>query len=119
MFKPYVVPKDNSFLAKAEAWVKNRAIDIGYLWTENKDEIVKITPVVVGGVVFLVKTITRHNHLAAEKRLKDLYIYDPKLRRYWELRKKLSAGQALELERRRNAGEDMGKILMSMRVLKY
>lgn len=119
MNKVYVVPKNDSKWEKGKAWVKNRYIDIRCFWDENKEEIVTLTPVVIGGVTVLVKVFAKRNSLNAEKRLKELFVWDPKLGKYWELRKKLSAVQSLELERRRNAGEGMGEILASMKVLKY
>ena len=119
MYKAYVVPKDDSKKEKAKAWVKNRFIDIRCFWEENKEEIVALTPVVIGGVTVLVKVFAKRNSLNAEKRLKERFIWDPKLGHYWEIRKKLTAEQSLEIERRRATGENMGQILMTMGVLKY
>ena len=119
MYKAYVVPKNDSKWEKTKAWVKNRCIDIQCFWDENKQEIVTLTPVVIGGFTVMVRVFTKHHTVNAEKRLKELFIYDPKLGKYWELKKKLSAAQSLELERRRSYGEGMGEILASMRVLKY
>lgn len=119
MNKTYVVPKDDSKKEKAKAWLKNRYIDVRCFWEENKQEIVTLVPVIISGTVVMVKVFAKRNSLNAEKRLKELFVWDPKLGRYWEIKRKLSAVQALELERRRNAGEGMGEILASMKVLKY
>ena len=118
MMKVHVVPEDNSKKAKAKAWVKNRLVDIRCFWPENKEAIVTLTPVVVGGVTVLARVIGKHNRLVQETKLKELYVWDPKLGMYYQLRKKMTNEQRLELDRRKNAGESIGNILASMKVLK-
>ena len=117
----YAVPKDDESRKKkpgVKEWIKDKLHKGKCFWDENKEPIIALTPVVIGGITFLVKTISKHARINAEKDLKELYIYDPKLRLYWQLKRKLTTAQHLELERRKAEGESMGNILASMRVLK-
>lgn len=118
MIKVYAVPKDDSVKEKTKAWLHNRWIDARCFWEENKDTIIKLTPVVVGGATVMVRVIGRRMNLATEQKMKDRYVWDPKLGHYWEIRKKLSNAQWAEIERRKESGEAMGQILASMKVLK-
>ena len=115
----YVVPEDNSLKAKVKAWVKNRKTDAQVFWDENKEEIVVLAPAAIGLAALGIRTLSRHAALAKEQRLKDLYVYDNSTRRYWELRRKLSTSEKLELERRVDlGGEKLGQVLEDLRVLK-
>ena len=117
----YAVPKDDESRKKkpgVKEWIKDKLHKGKCFWDENKEPIIALTPVVIGGITFLVKTISKHARITEEKNLKELYVWDPKLGLYWQLRKKLTNTQRLELDRRRADGESMGNILASMRVLK-
>lgn len=54
----------------------------------------------------------------ADVRSKDYRCYDTSLGRYWELRKKLTNKDWLEIDRRRSSGERLGDILNDLHVLK-
>lgn len=54
-----------------------------------------------------------------EIRFKERTIYDHSLGRYVELKKKLTAEQALTIEERRAAGEKLHVILDDMKLLKH
>jgi putative protein kinase ArgK-like GTPase of G3E family len=118
MVKVYVIPKDDSKKEKAKAWLQNRWTDAKCFWAENKHTIEILTPVVIGGMTVMVKAISRHNKLTQEKSLKELFVWDPKLGLYYQLRKAMTNSQRLELERRKEAGESIGQILASMKLLK-
>ena len=118
MVKVYVVPKDNSKKEKLKAWCKNRKTDIQCFWAENKEEIVALTPVVIGGVTVLAKAISKHNAIRAEQILKDRKIYDPRMGHYYELRKKPTDWQWTEIDKRYKNGEGYGQILKDMGLLK-
>lgn len=49
---------------------------------------------------------------------KDTRIYDPSLGHYWELRRKLSNREWLDVESRVKSGEKYGEVLASLGVLK-
>lgn len=118
MLKVYVVPKDDSKKEKAKCWIKNRITDVRCFWADNKETIVTLVPVVVGGVTVLARVIGKQARIKQEKNLKELYVWDPKLGMYYQLRKKMTNAQRLELDRRKEAGESIGNILASMKVLK-
>lgn len=54
----------------------------------------------------------------AELKGKDLRCYDASLGRYWELRRKLTNKDWLEIDRRKAMGERLGDILESLNALK-
>ena len=54
----------------------------------------------------------------AELKSKDLRRYDTSLGRYWELRRKLTNKDWLEIDRRKAMGERLGDILESLHALK-
>lgn len=118
MVKIYVVPKDDSFKEKAKAWVKNRKTDVECFWAENKEAIVTLTPVVVGGLTLVGKAIGKHNAIKAEQMLKDRKIYDPRMGHYYTMRKKPTDWQWTEIDRRFRSGEGYGDILKDMGLLK-
>lgn len=113
--KIYVCPTDNSKMARAKAWLKNRWTDVSEWCRENKAIAI---PVAISAGGFIIKTVVKHVNLSRAEDLKDLYVYDTSLGHYWELRKKLSNSQWLEIESRKAAGEKLGDILDDLKVLK-
>lgn len=65
-----------------------------------------------------VKAIGKRVNLKKEQDLKENYCYDRSLGHYWELRRKLSNDEWLEIERRKRQGESLADILWDLRVLK-
>ena len=66
----------------------------------HRQEILIFGPIIIGGVISVIKKgITRRNILLSEK-LKTRYIYDRSLGFYYELRRKPTANQLLEIEAR-------------------
>ena len=112
------VPKDNSKKERAKAWIKNRYEDAKCFWAENKDVILTLAPVVVGGVTVMAKVVRKQQAIYQEKKLKDRYVWDAKLGHYWLTNRKLNNAEWTEIERRKNEGESLGEILASMKVLK-
>ena len=118
MVKVYVVPKDNSKKERFKAWCKNRKTDVQCFWDENKEAIVALTPVVIGGVTVLAKSISKHNAIKAEQFLKERKIYDPRMGHYYELKRKPTPIQWTEIDERFRNGEGYGQILKDMGLLK-
>lgn len=91
-------------------------------WAWNNQELVKTyTPVILGvsacGARVIVSAM-RARKAGLEKAAKDLYIWDPKMGMYWQLRRVLSNAEKLKIQERFRTGEMMGDILESMRILK-
>lgn len=93
---------------------------------QNKEMIVVLVPVATSSAALLGKwvikpiwkgTIVRAN-LRRQEHIKTGFVYDPSLGAYYELSKKLSNHQKIELDQRRQAGERIGNILREMNVLK-
>lgn len=116
--KIYSVPENDSFKAKAAAWIKNRIVDAKDIWENNKKEIMILIPIAIGGVVKATKSINKTINLHQEEKLKDRRMYDPKMGHYWELNRKLDNNEWVEIEMRKEKGEPVGNILRSMGVLK-
>lgn len=87
-------------------------------WRENKDIIIVVAPI-AGSI--LVKQMTHTNkkkQLKSEQDLKDLYIYDRKKGHYWPLQRKPKASEWIEIDARRENGEELYNILASMDLLR-
>ena len=97
----------------------NTKIQNGKEWImRNKEAVITITPVVIGGVTTIVKVVGKRNNLRKQETLKDLYCYDRSLGHYWRLRRELSNKEWLEIDQRKKNGERLSDILSEMKVLK-
>lgn len=102
---------------KTYNWCNARAHEMSRFYWAHKQEILIFGPIIIGGMISIIKKgITRHNILMSEK-LKTRYIYDRSLGFYYELRRKPTANQLLEIEARRKAGEKLGEILRNMKLI--
>lgn len=110
--------KDDSKWTKAKCWIKNRITNASAWCSENKRTIAVVAPVIIGGIATIVKVVGKTVNLNKEQDMKDLHVYDTSLGHYWELKSKLDNSQWTEINRRRDAGESLGKILDDMKVLK-
>lgn len=117
-FEYYVVPEDDSFSAKAKAWIHNRTVDAKRVITEHPYETLFVASGVFGVLTKTITVVGKSMNLRKEQQIKDLYIWDAKLGRHWQMRKKPSQWQQLEIERRQEAGERLGSILESLDLLK-
>lgn len=98
--------------------VKRKSYEVVDWFGRNKEAIVIVVPVLCGSFVELTKVITRKSNIREEKRLKDRYIYDPSKRHYYELRKKPSNRDWIEIDERIDRGEPLRQILIDMRLLR-
>lgn len=87
-------------------------------FVRNKDMIVVLAPVAIGGATVLVKSVGKHVNLRKEEQVKNLFCYDRSLGHYWALRRELSNREWLEIDQRKKSGERMADILEELRVLK-
>lgn len=105
---------------KIEAKKRQIKEKVGQAWEfckEHPAESFALATTAVGGLFGLAKRADRQHTLKKEQELKDRYIYDRSLGKYWKTRKTPTTGQQLEIERRKKNGESMGDILSSMRLL--
>lgn len=84
----------------------------------NKETVIFLTPIVVGGVTTVVKVVGKHVNLRKEESVKNLYCYDRSLGHYWALRRELTNREWLEIDARKSNGERMADILDDLKVLK-
>lgn len=87
----------------------------------NKEAILVMTPVVVGGLAMITKVASKAlNAYSVNKEVdfKQRTIYDRSLGRYVELRRPLTSNEALIIEERRSHGEKLTTILMDLGLLK-
>lgn len=94
-------------------------IQSGKHWfIRNRDILITVTPVIIGGVVTVTKVIGKRVNLSKQESIKNLYCYDRSLGHYWRLRRELSNREWLDIDRRKRNGERLADILADMRVLK-
>ena len=87
----------------------------------NKDVILVMTPVVVGGIAAVAKVTTKALNtykVNQEIGFKQRTIYDRSLGRYVELKRPLTSAEALTIEERRLNGEKLNQILDDLGLLK-
>ena len=97
----------------------NEKIQNGKEWViRNKETLITLTPIVVGGITTVSKVVGKHINLRKQESVKNLYCYDRSLGHYWSLRRELTNQEWLEVDRRKKRGERLADILADMRVLK-
>lgn len=79
--------------------------------------VVALTPAIVA-ITGAVKSAHRKAIVETEKQSKEIYCYDRSLGHYWELERKLSNRDWIEINRRKEQGEKLADILADMKVLK-
>ena len=85
---------------------------------ENKELVITLTPVIIGGLVTIVKVVGKNVNLRKEESVKNLYCYDRSLGHYWRLRRELSNREWLAIDQRKKNGERLADILAELKVLK-
>ena len=84
----------------------------------NKEAVIVLAPVVIGGLTTITKVVGRRTNLNKQESIKNLYCYDRSLGHYWRLKRELSNKEWLEIDRRKRSGEKLADILEELRVLK-
>ena len=91
---------------EAQAWVR-----------DNKDALIAIGIFVVPPVLKLTQTAIVHKNDGKEERRKSRSVYDPQHHHSYTCRRDLKSYEWAEIDRRRDAGESVYDILLSMRLL--
>ena len=118
MLRVHVAHKDDSKKEKLKAKVHNKIVDFQCWWDENKQDVIALTPVAVGGLVAGFKFGNKLLKSHQEKYMREHAIWDPKQMHWWILKKKPTSWQWSEIDRRKNAGEPVADILRSLGMLK-
>lgn len=101
--------------------IRDGAWNVTYWVVANKDIVIAVTPIIVGGITGATKMISAHNRtkrLKVERENKKLYCYDPRLGCYYHLRRPLSGKDWIQIDKRKSNGERLGDILESMKALR-
>jgi hypothetical protein len=103
--------------AKMKAAIREKARAVRDWYVTNQSW-VNVVPAAAAVIFKGGKELSMHVRLNKQKNLKDLYCYDHSLGHYWQLKRKLTNADWTEINRRKKAGEKLGDILESLKVLK-
>ena len=98
--------------------IKKKAIGAFEWCKDHPQETVLIVSGVVTGVACVGKTIQKHDQTKQLTDLKDKYIYDRSNGHYFQLRRKPSTQEWIEIDARKASGEQLGVILQDMKLTK-
>ena len=91
-------------------------------WVEEHQDFLKIAVPVGAGVTTIIakgaRTAAQHRKLKKVQDLKENYCYDRSLGHYWELRRKLTNEEWIQIDKRKKNGERLADILSDLKVLK-
>ena len=98
--------------------VKNAGAKVATWCKNNRETLVIVAPLVATGLTVGGRAINKACNTYQQQNMRDRQCYDPKLGHYWQLSRKLSNDEWLIVEQRQKAGERLGDILSSMKVLR-
>lgn len=104
--------------AQRKAWFKEKIQSTKQWCSDNKEILVIAVPGAIGLVTTAVKAVGKSINTQKEERVKNEYCYDRSLGHYWELRRKLTNQEWVEIDKRKKNGERLADILDSLKVLK-
>ena len=84
---------------------------------QNPESAATIVCTAIGALGIMIRRSCSAAKIAREQRLKDRYIYDRSLGRYWTLRRKLTAAEQVAIESMRKSGMGYGEILSRLKLL--
>ena len=113
-----IIDMRNTRKARMKAWFREKYEDAKDFADRNKEVLAVAVPVIGGVVTAGIKAISKHAKLHKEQHLKNEYCYDRSLGHYWELRRKLTNSEWVEIDKRKKNGERLADILDSLKVLK-
>lgn len=122
--KKYYVKDMNKDLKRARRKQKIKELKnkVMIFVRNNHELIMLVAPSLIGTTVLVLKKGIRTSAVAIQeankRKTKELFVYDRSLGHYWELKKKLTNRDWVEINRRKSQGEKLGDILSSMKVLK-
>ena len=103
--------------AQRKAWVREKVQAAKDFMSDNKEVLVIAITSIIGLGKMVTKSINKTVNLRKEEHLKNEYCYDRSLGHYWELRRKLTNKEWLEIDRRKKNGEKLSDILKGLMVI--
>lgn len=103
---------------KVKAYVVKKQSDAQIWWSRNKDWAVVGIPICAGAVGTGVKYILRSHSIHREEKMKYKTYWDASVGHHWELKRKPSNQQRMEIDRRwKQNGEPLSKVLYEMNLI--
>lgn len=116
------VREDENGEQRAEETWKTKAKQKGKAaldWaSKHKTEVIAGLTIAVPAVVDIVKIVAKKGANDDERELKERFVYDRSKGHYYETKRKLKSSEWLQIDQRRENGEQLGRILDDMGVLK-
>lgn len=106
------------WLEEKSDWAKWKIHCASEWCKEHKESVIVFGPVIMGGIIEILKISTKRHVVNEEKALKERYIYDRSTGHYYELKRQPKSREWLMIEQRKQNGETLGVILNDMRLLK-
>ena len=106
--------------AKAEDtkdWLNMKMYDVGQWAKEHPEQAATIGCTAIGAIGIMLRRSNTKARIRREQRLRDLYIYDRSLDRYWILRRKPTVSEQLAMESMKKQGLGYGDILTRLKLL--
>ena len=113
---------------KVMGWLKTKAKDTkdklnvkayeaGQWAKEHPEQAATIACTAIGAIGIILRRSNTRARIRREQRLRDLYIYDRSLDRYWILRRKPTVSEQLAMESMKKQGLGYGDILTRLKLL--
>lgn len=111
--KTYIEKKAEEAKVKADIfWWQSKE------WAkQNPQQAEIIVATAIGATGVILKKIFSAAKIYSEKRLKDLYVYDRSLLRYWRLRRGMTVKEQIAFEQMKKSGMGVGEILTRLKLL--
>lgn len=107
--------KDKAYEMKAAADIK--LWQLGEWAKTNPEQAASVAVAALGAVVTIGRRIDRDARVRKETALKNRYIYDRSLGRYWTLRRAPTQNEQLKIEEMKKAGMKYGDILTRLKLI--
>ena len=84
---------------------------------EHPEEAATIICTAIGAIGLIGRRAYHRHKVHMESQLKERYIYDRSLGRYWKLRRKLTTSEQIQISEMKRAGMSYGDILTKLKLL--
>ena len=102
---------------EAQTWADIQVFKAKQWAKENPEQAATVFATACGALGIIIKKSVKASQLRKETVLKERYIYDRSLGRYWMLRRAPTQSEALAIESMRRQGLGYGDILTRLRLL--